>query len=119
MTFKQVHEAAIAVIEALPGKPGRVWLLPNPVTGKPYQSLKRAWKTACDDAGLPGMHFHDLRHAAIGAMVNNGVGLLVAGKVAGHLRPESTARYAFIADKTLAAAVEAGSTNLKLLETVA
>ncbi len=33
--------------------------------------------------------------------------------------PESTARYAFIADTTMAAAVEAGSSNLKLLETVA
>jgi len=36
-----------------------------------------------------------------------------------HLRPESTARYAHVGDKTLAAAVEAGATNLKLLETVA
>ena len=42
----------------------------------------------------------------------------LAGKVAGHLRPESTARYAFVADKTLAAAVEAGSRGLLLQESV-
>ncbi len=47
-------------------------------------------------------------------MINNGVDLYVAGKVAGHLRPESTARYSFVADKTLAAAVEAGANNLML-----
>lgn len=114
-----LSKAAMAVIQALPRNQGNPWLLPNPATGRPFDNIKRAWKTACEAAGLPDMHFHDLRHAAIGAMVNNGVGLLVAGKVAGHLRPESTARYAFIADKTLAAAVEAGSSNLKLLETVA
>lgn len=49
-------------------------------------------------------------------MVSNNVSLHVAGKIAGHLRPESTARYAAIADTTLAAAVEAGSSNLKLME---
>ena len=49
-------------------------------------------------------------------MINNGVGLLVAGKVAGHLRAESTARYAFVSDTSLAAAVEAGSSALKLME---
>lgn len=49
-------------------------------------------------------------------MINSGVDLHVAGKVAGHLRPESTARYAYVADKTLAAAVEAGATNLNLME---
>lgn len=110
--------AAMAVVKALPHKEGDEWLFANPATGKPYNTIKRAWKTATDAAGLPGMHFHDSRHAAIGAMVNNGVSLLVAGKVAGHLRPESTARYAAISDRTLAAAVEAGATNLKLLETV-
>lgn len=114
-----LSKAAMAVIEALPRKEGCPWLIPNPATGKPFDNIKRAWKTATDAAGHPGMHIHDLRHAAIGAMVNNGVGLLIAGKVAGHLRPESTARYAFIADTTLAAAVEAGSSNLKLMETVA
>jgi integrase len=111
--------AAMAVVKALPHKEGSKWLFANEATGKPYVTIKRAWKTATEEAGMPGMHFHDTRHAAIGAMVNNGVSLLVAGKVAGHLRPESTARYAFIADTTLAAAVEAGATNLKLMETVA
>lgn len=109
-----LSKAAMAVIDKLPRKPGNPWLLPSPSSGKPFDNIKRAWKTACKAAGMPDLHVHDLRHAAIGAMVNNGVGLHVAGKVAGHLRPESTARYAFVADKTLAAAVEAGANNLRL-----
>lgn len=106
--------AAMAVVKALPRKEGCDWLFANPATGKPFNTIKRAWKTATDAAGLPGMHFHDTRHAAIGAMISNNVSLHVAGKIAGHLRPESTARYAAIADATLAAAVEAGAANLNL-----
>lgn len=108
-----LSKAAMAVIGNLPRGQGP-WLLANPSTGKPYDNIKRAWKTACVAAGLPDLHIHDLRHAGIGAMINSGVSLHVAGKVAGHLRPESTARYAFVSDKSLAAAVEAGADSLKL-----
>jgi len=114
-----LSKAALAVIKELPRSKDCPWLLPNPATGKPFDNIKRAWATACKAAGLPHLHLHDLRHAAIGAMINSGVDLYVAGKVAGHLRPESTARYAYVADKTLAAAVEAGANNLKLLEKAA
>jgi integrase len=107
-----LSKAAMAVIEQLPRYSD--WLLANPATRKPFNNIKRAWKTACVVAGLPDLHIHDLRHAGIGAMINNGVSLHVAGKVAGHLRPESTARYAFVSDKSLAAAVEAGANNLML-----
>ncbi len=108
--------AAVAVIKALPRPEGNPWLLPNPATGQPFDNIKRSWKTACRAAGMPDLHIHDMRHAAIGALVSQNVSLHVAGKIAGHLRPESTARYAHIADKTLAAAVEAGARNLGLSE---
>ena len=106
--------AAMAVIKALPRKEGCPWLFANPATGKPFDNIKRAWKSATEAAGLPGMHFHDNRHAAIGRWVSNNVSLHVAGKIAGHLRSESTARYAAVADSTLAAAVEAGADILAL-----
>jgi integrase len=107
-----LSKAALAVLNDLPRTSD--WLLANPATGKPFDNIKRAWKTACREAGLPDLHIHDLRHAAIGAMINNGVSLHVAGKVAGHLRSESTARYAYVSDLSLAAAVEAGADNLML-----
>jgi len=109
-----LSKAALAVIATLPRYEGCPWLLPNPATRQPFDNIKRAWATACKAAGLPGLHIHDLRHAAISALVNSGVSLHVAGKVAGHLRPESTARYAHIANTTLAAAVEAGAANMGL-----
>lgn len=109
-----LSKAAMAVIKELPRYEGCPWLLPNPKTLKPLDNFKRAWASATKAAGLPGLHVHDLRHASIGAMINNGVDLYVAGKIAGHLRPESTARYAFIANSTLAAAVEAGASHMAL-----
>lgn len=48
------------------------------------------------------------------AMINSGIDLYTAGKVLGHLRPESSARYAHVADSSLRAAVEAGAAKLKL-----
>lgn len=109
-----LSKAAMAVINSLPRYDDCPWLLPSPKTLQPFDNFKRAWATACKAAGLPGLHVHDLRHASIGAMINNGVDLYVAGKVAGHLRPESTARYAFVSDRTLAAAVEAGAATMAL-----
>ncbi|QIG53781.1 site-specific integrase [Altererythrobacter sp. BO-6] len=111
-----LSKAAVAVIKALPRPEGNPWLLPNPATGQPFDNIKRSWKTACSAAGMPGMHLHDLRHAAIGALVSQNVSLHVAGKIAGHLRPESTSRYAQIADRTLAHSVELASSGLGLSE---
>lgn len=109
-----LSKAAMAVINELPRYEGCPWLLPNPKTLKPFDNFKRAWATACKDAGLPNLVPHSLRHAAIGAMVSNNVSLHVAGKIAGHLRPESTARYAALSDSSLAAAVEAGASHMAL-----
>ncbi|QIG53756.1 tyrosine-type recombinase/integrase [Altererythrobacter sp. BO-6] len=114
--YVPLSKAAMAVINELPRYDGCPWLLPNPKTLKPFDNFKRAWATACKEAGLPNLVPHSLRHAAIGALVSQNVSLLVAGKIAGHLRPESTARYAHLADKTLAAAVEAGASSLGLSE---
>lgn len=109
-----LSKAAMAVINSLPRYGGCPWLLPNPKTLQPMDNFRKSWATACKAAGLPDLVPHSLRHAAIGAMINNGVDLYVAGKVAGHQRPESTARYAFVGNRALTAAVEAGAANLNL-----
>lgn len=109
-----LSKAAMAVINSLPRYDDCPWLLPNPKTLEPLDNFRKSWASACKAAGLPDLVPHSLRHAAIGAMINNGTSLHVAGKVAGHLRPESTARYAFISDTSLAAAVEAGASHMAL-----
>jgi site-specific recombinase XerD len=95
------------IIEALPRL--NEWLVPNPESGRPYISIKRAWQTARSAAKLPGLLIHDLRHSAASFMVNSGVDLFAVGKVLGHASYQSTQRYAHLANDTLLAAVEAGA----------
>lgn len=63
------------------------------------------FRAARDAAGMPWLHFHDLRHAAASAMINSGVPLYTVGAVLGHKSSVSTKRYAHLATATLRDAV--------------
>lgn len=104
--------AAVDVIEGLVQISGSPWLVPNPETLKPYNSIKRAWDTARTEAKLPGLRIHDLRHSAASFMANAGTDLFAIGRILGHADHQSTMRYAHLANDTLLAAVEAGAAGL-------
>ncbi|HKX77715.1 MAG TPA: site-specific integrase [Novosphingobium sp.] len=89
------------------------WLLPNPKTRAPYTCIKRAWDTARDEAGLPGLRLHDLRHSAASFMINAGIDLYAVGRILGHADHQSTQRYSHLANDTLLAAVEAGAAKMQ------
>lgn len=110
--YVPLAQAALDVIEALPRFDGCPYLLPNPETGKPFVSIKRAWQTARKLARLADVRIHDLRHSAASAMVNAGVDLFAVGKVLGHASFASSQRYAHVANDTLLRAVEAGAASL-------
>ncbi len=54
------------------------------------RNLVRAFEKLLDDAGLPKIRFHDLRHAAASLMLNNGVDVLIVSKRLGHSKPSIT-----------------------------
>ncbi len=103
---------AVAVIEGLVEIDGCPWLLPNPLTLKPYSCIKRAFATARKEAKLSGVRIHDLRHSAASAMINAGVDLFAVGRILGHADHQSTMRYAHLANDTLMKAVEAGAAGI-------
>ena len=55
----------------------------------PTNALK-AFQKLLQQAGLPRMRFHDLRHTAASLMLNNGVDVLVASQRLGHAKPSIT-----------------------------
>jgi len=64
--------------------------------------VKKAWKTACDAAGLPGLHFHDLRRSAVRNMDRAGVPRPVAIRISGHKTKSMYNRYNIVSDRDLA-----------------
>jgi integrase len=51
--------------------------------------------------GMPHLRIHDLRHTCASWLINAGVDLYTVGKILGHSGPQTTARYAHLADATL------------------
>jgi len=110
-----LSQAAVDVIERLSHPEGAVFLFPSPRDPKKHLStIKHGWQSAREEAGMPDLRIHDLRHSAASFMINAGVDLYSVGKVLGHASHASTARYSHVANSTLLNAVEAGAAKLNL-----
>lgn len=108
-----LSKSAIDILNAVPKFDKCGYVLPNPETLKPFVSIKHGWQTARDEAKLPDLRIHDLRHSAASFMINAGVDLFAVGRVLGHADHKSTMRYSHLANDTLLAAVEAGARKMK------
>jgi integrase len=52
--------------------------------GQRIKTFYKAWKAACDAAGLPGRHFHDFRRSTVRTLTRAGVPDKVAMDMTGH-----------------------------------
>jgi integrase len=114
-------------------KPGRK---DRSLEERPITTVKTAWAKICRDAGLSGLvekrdrtgnvvrhtkgkkkgqpvkvwkstvRIHDLRHSFASISASGGDSLLLIGSLLGHTRPETTQRYAHLADDARRAAAE-------------
>lgn len=86
-----------------------------PIHPKIRTCLQESWSSqftlnyhfvkARDAAGMPWLHFHDLRHSSASAMLQSGVDLHTVGAVLGHRSAQSTRRYAHLATDNLRIAI--------------
>ncbi len=104
--------AAVDVIQKLPRIEGCPYLVPNPETGEPFVSIKKAWQTARKAARLEDVRLHDLRHTCASGLVNSGASLYVVQAVLGHRNAASAQRYSHLSNDALLAAVDAGAAGL-------
>ena len=69
--------------------------------GKPIGQMRRSWKTACKNAGVPGRLLHDLRRSAVRNLERAGVSRSVAMKMTGHKTESVYRRYAIVSEGDL------------------
>lgn len=74
--------------------------------GKPILEVKRAFRAACDDAGIVNFHFHDLRHTFATRLGDAGHSSRTIAALLGHANTVMTDRYTHATDSALKAAVE-------------
>lgn len=77
------------------------YMFTNPRTGKPYQAFHAAFFKAREEAGLPDVRIHDLRHTYASLLINNGASLYEVQKLLGHHHVSMTERYAQLYPNTL------------------
>src|SRR5262249_18962119 len=95
-------------------------------------TIRRPWVQVCKAARLataeqvpgkrkkfltiwkPSVRIHDLRHTFASHLVSSGESLHIVGKLLGHTLPQTTARYAHLADRALRDAANKFSQNLRM-----
>jgi integrase len=83
------------------------WVIPGKNEGEHRVNINKAWLKIREQAGLPGIRIHDLRHTFGSVGASSGIGLSFIGKLLGHSRHVTTQRYAHLADNPVKEASEA------------
>jgi integrase len=92
-----INETVRNTFEGLIRRLDSPYLFYDHATGKPYQDLKRSFKTACRRVGITDFHFHDLRHCFASHLVMAGIDLATVKELLGHKTLTMTLRYSHLA----------------------
>ena len=108
-----LSSAARAVIDAIPRYgPDCPYLFPARPPTRPIDTIQRQWDRIRDEAGLPGLRLHDLRHSWASTAAMNGVDMVTIAKLLGHALVETTERYVHLSDRSVADAADRVSNRI-------
>lgn len=104
-----LNRQAIEILDARKGE-GVGAVFPNASSRR--NLLPKAWEAMRRKAAIPDVRLHDLRHSFASVGIMDGISLARVGKVLGHALPETTARYAHLADSAIADAAARVSSSI-------
>jgi integrase len=111
-SHRPIGAPALELIKSLPEIEGSPFVFPGSKPEKPLKEIKRVWYAVRHAATLDDVRLHDLRHTVASFSVVSGHSLYLTGKLLGHSRPETTQRYAHLADDARRIAANAVSTSI-------
>ena len=89
-----------AVLTGIPRIVGNAWVIAGQKSGAHLVSLDSIWIRLRARAGLEDVRIHDIRHSYASRALVLGEGLPMIGKLLGHVKVTTTARYAHLARDT-------------------
>jgi integrase len=104
-----LSDTVVDILENIPRFEGCPYVLPNPQTQKPFNTIYYSWNTARNRAAMPDLRMHDLRHSFASFLINSGRSLYEVQHILGHSQLSTTQRYAHLSQKTLVAAANAAA----------
>ena len=91
-------EPAIAVLRGIERSEDSPWVIPGQKRGAHLAFLHGPWYRIVERAGIGNLRIHDLRHSFASGGLLVGEGLPMIGKLLGHNKVQTTARYAHLAN---------------------
>ena len=86
----------LAVLDGIPRVSGKPWVIVGRKPDSHLPALQLCWMRICERAGLDDVRIHDIRHSYASRALALGEGLPTIGKLLGHRKVSSTARYAHL-----------------------
>ena len=93
--------AAVKVLADLPRLPDNPWVIAGRVRGTHLTNLSAPWGIVRARANLNDVRIHDLRHSFASRALALGESLPMIGKLLGHRKAQTTARYAHLARESV------------------
>ena len=100
------------VLAALPRQPDNPWVIFGRGPGTRLSNLNATWGVVRKKAELGDVRIHDLRHSYASRALSLGESLPMIGKLLGHSKVQTTARYAHLARDSVKTAAERVSDSL-------
>ena len=106
-----LNSQAVAVLKSVPQVRGGSLVFPGKSSTKPL-NIQHWWSRFRLLCGLPDVRIHDLRHSFASVAIGQNIPLATISTLLGHALPETTGRYAHLADEHIADAAQRVSGSL-------